>query len=150
MAGTFTSLHYHIVFSTKSRKPFISEAVRPQLYEYVGGTIRQQKGALYEIGGTADHVHLLLRGRPDGSVSNLVRDIKSGSSGWIHKTFPEMASFRWQDGFGAFSVSPSQSDKVKAYILNQEEHHCKHDFKVEFGALLKAHGVDFNPDLIWR
>ena len=116
MGGTFTNLQYHIVFSTKNRRPFISDTVRPRLYDYIGGTIRRQEAVLYEIGGTADHVHLLLRWRPDGSISDLVRDIKSASSGWMHKTIPGMSAFYWQDGFGAFTVSHSQSDKLKAYM----------------------------------
>ncbi len=149
MGGTFTNLQYHVVFSTKSRRPFISDELRPRLYDYIGGTIRKQGGVLYEIGGTADHVHLVLRWRPDGSVSDLVRDIKSASSGWVHKNIGGMSDFRWQDGFGAFTVSHSQSDKVKAYVRNQERHHRKADFKEEFRALLKAHGVDFDEERIW-
>ena len=149
MGGTFTHLQYHIVFSTKSRRPVISSALCPRLYDYIGGTIRKQRDVLHEIGGTADHVHLLVRWRPDGSVSDLVRDIKSASSGWMHKAIPGTSDFHWQDGFGAFSVSHSQSDKLKAYILNQERHHREADFKGEFRALLKAHGVDFDEDYIW-
>ena len=149
MGGTFTNLQYHIVFSTKGRRQFISPALRPRLYDYIGGTIRKQRGVLYEIGGTRDHVHLLLRWRPDASVSDLVRDIKSASSGWIHKDIPGMSGFRWQDGFGAFSVSHSQSGKLRAYILDQERHHRETDFKGEFRALLKAHEVEFDEDYIW-
>lgn len=98
----------------------------------------------------ADHVHLLLRWRPDASVSDLLRIIKSGSSGWMHKSVDGMSDFRWQDGFGAFSVSLSQSDKLRGYIANQECHHRETDFKDEFRALLKAHGIDFDEEYIWR
>ncbi len=149
MGGTFTNLQYHLVFSTKGRRPFISDALRPRLYDYLGGTIRNLRGVVYEIGGADDHVHLLVRWRPDGSVSDLVRDIKSASSGWIHQEIRGMADFRWQDGFGAFTVSHSQSGKVKAYILNQESHHRKTDFKAEFRTLLRAHGVEFDEEYIW-
>ena len=102
LGGTFTNLQYHIVFSTKNRRQFISPALRPRLYDYIGGTIRKQRGVLYEIGGTRDHVHLLLRWRPDASVSDLVRDIKSALSGWRHKAIPAMSGFHWQDVFPPF------------------------------------------------
>ena len=150
MAGTFTNLQYHIVFSTKNRKPWISEELRPRIYEYMGGTIRAKRGILYEIEGTPDHVHLLIRWRPDDSVSDLVRDIKNASSGWVHDNFPELESFRWQEGFGAFTVSHSQADKVKAYIIGQEEHHREKCFKNEYIALLKAHQVDYDERYVWK
>ena len=116
----------------------------------MGGTIRAQRGILYEIGGTPDHIHLLIRWRPDASVSDLVRDIKSTSSGWVHENFPDMQSFQWQDGFGAFTVSHSQGGKVKAYINGQEEHHREKTFKYEYIALLNAHQVDYDEDYIWK
>jgi len=149
MGGTFTNLQYHIVFSAKSCRPFISDSLRPSLYDYIGGTIRQQRGVLYEIGGAPDHVHIFLRWRPDASVSDLVRDIKSASSGWAHRSDPKMLEFAWQDGFGAFSVSHSQSSKVKSYIPRQESHHDTADFKGESRALLKAHEIEFDEDYIW-
>ena len=95
MAGTFTNLQYHIVFSTKNRKPWISEELRPRIYDYMGGTIREKRGVVYEIGGTPDHVHLLIRWRPNASVSDLVRDIKSASSGWVHDNYQDLQSFHW-------------------------------------------------------
>ena len=149
MGGTFSNLQYHIVFSTKGRRPFIADAFSPRLYEYIGGTIRKHEGVLYEIGGPADHVHLLLRWRPNGSVSDSVRDIKSASSGWIHKNFPDKSDFQWQDGFGAFSVSHSQSGRLTRYILNQERHHRQADFQAEFRALLQAHEIEFDEEYIW-
>jgi len=150
MAGTYTSLQYHIVLSTKGRRRYLTDEIRPRLYEYMGGTIRKQDGTLYAAGGTDDHVHLLVRWRPSGALSDLVRDIKSGSSGWLHRDFHDMALFRWQDGFGAFSVSHSQSEKVKRYIRDQALHHRETDFKGEFRALLKAHGIEFDEEQIWR
>ncbi len=87
---------------------------------YLGGVIRGEKGVLYEIGGMANHVHLLIRWRPDETISDLVRTIKRNTTIWIHDAFPELSDFYWQEGYGAFTVSYSQVDKVKVYIQNQE------------------------------
>lgn len=102
------------------------------------------------MGGTCDHVHLLIRWRPDGSVSDLVRDMKSASSGWVHQNFDGLSAFHWQDGFGAFTVSHSQGEKVKAYIRGQENHHREKGFKREYITLLKAHNVDYDERYIWK
>ena len=150
MAGTFTNITLHVVFSTKSRKPFITDEIRPRLYDYMGGIVRSEGGVLYEIGGMPNHVHLLLRWRPDKSVSDLLRALKSMSSGWVHKTFHRMRAFKWQDGYGTFSVSQSKAAAAKKYIIGQAEHHRIRDFKSEFLSLLEAHGVEYNEELIWR
>jgi len=150
MAGTFTNLQYHLVFSTKAWRPSISDAIRPRLYEYMGGIVRTAKGIVYEIGGMADHVHLLIRWRADKSVSDLLRDLKSNSSRWVHETFPNKKTFAWQDGYGAFTVSQSRSADVKAYIADQPRRHRKFDFKAEFIGLLQAHGVEYDERYIWK
>ena len=149
MAGTYTNLIYHLVFSTKRRVPWLSPAVRDRIHQYMGGHIRDEGGVLYEIGGMPDHVHLLARLRPVESISDYLRDIKSHVSGWIHETFPEMREFGWQDGYGAFSVSYSQMNRVKAYIQNQEKHHQRFDFKIEFIRFLKANGIEYDEQHIW-
>jgi REP element-mobilizing transposase RayT len=150
MAGTFTNIVYHIVFSTKNRQPFLTPEISTRVYSYLAGAIRGEKGVLYEIGGMADHVHLLIRWRPDETISNLVGMIKRNTTIWIHDTFPELSDFYWQEGYGAFTVSSSQVDKAKVYIQNQEEHHRTTDFKMEFVALLKAHHVEYDPETIWK
>jgi len=144
MGGTFTNIQLHLVFSTKHREPLIVPDLLPRLYSYMGGIIRNEKSALYEIGGMPDHVHLLVRAHPDKSVSDFLRDLKSCSSGWIHDTFPELKRFHWQDGYGAFSVSQSQSARVKKYIRSQEDHHRERGFKPEFIGLLKRHEVEYD------
>ncbi|MBM3996429.1 MAG: transposase, partial [Planctomycetes bacterium] len=107
------------------------------------------KGVLYDIGGVEDHVHLYLRWRPDGSVSDLMRTVKARSSKWVHDTFVNLAAFAWQEGYGVFTVSKSQEDAVKKYIAGQAEHHRKEDFKSEFLRILRAHGVDFNEKYVF-
>lgn len=144
MAGTYSQLLYHIVFSTKERTPWIHAALAERLYPYIGGIIRAERGILYDIGGIDDHVHLYIRWRPDASISDLMRTVKSRSSKWVHQEFPSLQGFAWQEGYSAFSVSKSQEPAVKQYIAGQAEHHKKEDFKSEILRILRAHGVDFD------
>src|SRR4029079_571058 len=96
------------VFSTKRREPWIGAGLAERLYAYIGGIIQGEKGALYDIGGVEDHVHLYVRWRPDATISDLMRAVKAGSSKWVHDTFPGLGAFAWQEGYGAFTVSKSQ------------------------------------------
>ena len=98
MPGTYSQLLLHIVFSTKGRTPWITAEVAERLYPYIGGIIRAEKGVLYDIGGVEDHIHLYLRWRPDGSVSDLMRTVKSRSSKWIHDEFPKLSTFALAGG----------------------------------------------------
>ena len=142
MAGTFSQMLFHIVFSTKERRPLITDELRDRLYAYIGGIVRAEDGALYAIGGVEDHVHLLVRWRPDASVSDLMRTIKSRSTKWV-KAELKLAGFGWQEGYSVFSVSKSQEEVVKGYIARQAEHHRVVGFKEELMRLLEAHGVEF-------
>jgi len=142
MPGTHSQLLLHIVFSTKGRAPWITADVAERLYAYIGGIVRAEKGVLYDIGGVEDHVHLYLRWRPDGSVSDLMRTVKARSSKWVHDTFPKLAAFAWQEGYSVFSVSKSQEEPVKKYIAGQHEHHKKENFNSELLRFLRAHGVE--------
>jgi REP element-mobilizing transposase RayT len=119
------------------------------LHPYIGGIVRAEKGAIYGIGGVEDHVHLYFRWRPDGSVSDLMRTVKSRSSKWVHDTFPHLAAFGWQEGYSVFSVSKSQEEAVKSYIARQAEHHRKEDFRSELLRMLRAHGVDFDERYVF-
>ena len=151
MPHSYTNLLYHLVFSTKDRRPLIDETLRPRLYEYLGGTIRGMGGVALEIGGIADHVHLLVKLRQDRAVSNILRDLKANSSGWVNEHGLGKASpFAWQIGYGAFTVSESQVEKVRQYIRNQEIHHRKTTFEEEFIALLQAHGIAYDPEHLWE
>ncbi len=144
MGQSYTNLLYHIVFSTKDRKPLITTDVQGRLYEYIGGIVRGLGGISLGINGMDDHVHLLTKLRPDKAVSDVLRDLKANSSGWMHDVFPELKDFSWQRGYGAFTVSASQVEKVREYIAKQEEHHRKQDFRDEFIGLLRKNGVEFN------
>ena len=149
MPGTYSQLLLHIVTSTKGRSPWISTEVAVRLYPYIGGIIRAEKGVLYEIGGVEDHVHMYLRWRPDGTVSDLMRKVKSGSSKWMHQTFPELAAFAWQEGYSAFSVSKSQEEALKRYIKGQAEHHKTEDFKSELLRILRADSVEYDEKYVF-
>jgi REP element-mobilizing transposase RayT len=149
MPGTYSQILLHVVFSTKGRAAFIKPELQPRLYDYIGGIVRAQKGALYAIGGIPDHVHLLLRWRTDGTIADLMRTVKARSSLWVHQTFPTLAAFGWQEGYAAFSISKSAEAGVKAYIENQVQRHKKRDFQEELVALLRAHGVSFDPRYVF-
>jgi putative transposase len=120
MAGTYTNLLYHVVFSTKERRQFITPAIEADLYGYIGGIVRNQKGILLEINGATDHIHLLAKFKPNLAVSDIIRDIKANSSKWLNEEKSRFHKFGWQDGFAAFTVSESQVDRIGGYIRNQK------------------------------
>jgi len=144
MPGTYSNIKFHLIFSTKHREPFLTKDCRARVHEYLGGAIRGEGGHVIEINGVADHVHILFGWRTDESIANLLRRLKSGSSGWIHDTFPHLKHFYWQEGYSIFSVSESQVAVVRKYIQNQEEHHRTKTFKEELLSLLRKHGVEFD------
>lgn len=149
MPGTYTQILLHIVFSTKRRTPWIDASVAQRLYPYIGGIIRGERGALYDIGGIEDHLHLYLRWRADYSLSDLMRTVKGQSSKWMHETIPDLKGFAWQEGYSAFSVSKSQEPAVKAYIAGRREHHKKEDFKGELLRMLRLHDIEFDERYVF-
>jgi REP element-mobilizing transposase RayT len=148
MPATHLSLHFHIVFSTKDRHPFIADEWQNRLHEYLGGLIRAADGIPEAIGGTADHVHLLVGLRATHAPALFVQDIKQTSSRWVHETIG-MKNFAWQPGYGAFTVSTSNCDAVKEYIANQAEHHRTKTFQEEYVAFLEKHRVEFDGKYLW-
>jgi putative transposase len=150
MPQSYTQLLYHVVFSTKERQPWLSADVRARLYPYLGGAIRDEEGIPLCIGGIDDHVHVLARLRQDKAVSAVIGAIKANSSGWVHREFLELSSFAWQAGYGAFTVSKSQEDRVTQYIEGQEEHHRVKPFQDEFVALLDAHEIEYDLRYLWE
>src|SRR5262249_7771185 len=123
VSHSHTNLLYHIVFSTQERQPWLDAETSARLYAYLGGAIRSEGGTSLSINGCTDHIHILAKLRQDKAVSEVLRGIKANSSGWIHRTFRPLRAFAWQKGYGAFSVSQSQVDKVKRYIAGQQRHH---------------------------
>jgi len=145
MAGTFSRLLYHVVFSTKSRARLIDPTLRAQLYPYMEGIIRHQGGWLLSLGGMPDHVHILLRLKPDHAIAGMVKHVKGGSSKWVHDQKGLCPEFAWQTGYAAFSVSESKEGTVRSYIGRQEAHHKKKSFEDELIALLRKHNIEFDP-----
>jgi REP element-mobilizing transposase RayT len=146
----YVSAYFHCVFSTKERRPLITPDLRGRLWPFLGGIARQNKMTALEIGGVADHVHILLSLPATIPISKAMQLIKGGSSKWIHETFPDQWQFAWQEEYGAFSVSVSQLDKIIAYIRRQPEHHRKLTFQEEFLMLLKKHGVEYDERYLWK
>ena len=149
MATSLVKVLIHLVWSTKERVPFIDAALQAELYPYMSAIIRHQGGIPLALGGMPDHVHILFRLKADTRLSDLLRDLKAGSSKWVHEKKDPMPEFKWQTGYAAFSVSPSNEAKVKAYILNQEAHHRKKSFQEELIELLDKHGVEYDPKYIF-
>ena len=141
MGSTFFSLHYHFVFSTKDRRPLIRADWRPRVHSYLGGIIRGMNGVAEIVGGVDDHVHLLASLRPVHRIADVLRDLKKDSTTWVKENFEPR--FSWQEGYAAFTVSPSATDSVREYIANQEAHNRKHSFVDELKELLKRAGVEY-------
>lgn len=148
MPSTHTSLHYHIVFSTKDRFPLIDESWKDDLHAYLGGIIGTLGGVPVTVGGMPDHVHLLVGLRPVHQLSNVLENVKKSSSSWVHDNL-QVRKFSWQPGYGTFTVSPSNVPGVRRYILNQALHHRKKSFQEEYLEFLKIGGVEFDERYLW-
>jgi REP element-mobilizing transposase RayT len=143
MPSTHQCLNIHLVFGTRNREPMISADWMEKLHAYLGGTVRGLGGVALEIGGIADHVHILMGIKATHCLSDMVREIKSESSRWVHG-LEGGKDFAWQEGYGAFTVSPSHCDAVRTYIQNQAEHHRVRTFRDEYLDFLKRAGVEFD------
>jgi len=148
MPSTHLSLHYHIVYSTKERQPFIHPEWRDRLHAYLGGIVRDLGGVPEGAGGTADHVHLLIGLKATHRLCDVLRDIKHASSRWVHENI-NLREFAWQDGYGAYTVSGNRCDSVKQYILNQAAHHGTRTFQDEYIEFLRQAGVEFDERYLW-
>lgn len=143
MAHTYANNFIHCVFSTKDRRSLIPSDRAAELYAYLGGIARGEGLSLIAAGGTANHVHLLFVLPASFSLAQAVQKLKGSSSRWMGH------GFSWQEGYGAFSVSPSQVPVVKRYIQNQEEHHRKRNFEEEFVALLRNCGIAYDERYVF-
>ena len=148
MPDSYTNLLYHIVFSTKERRPLITPEYEVRLYDYIGGTIRKVGGISLELNGTSDHIHLLAKLRPDCALSGVLRDLKANATGWMHDVFPSLRNFSWQGGYGAFTVSQSNIAAVRRYIARQKEHHRNISFRDEFIQFLRENEIAYDERFI--
>ena len=149
MAQAFTNLLTHLIFSTKDRAPLIDTELRQDLFEYMGGIIRELNSKALTINGAADHVHLLVSLSPTLAIADALRTLKANSSRWVHERRTGHLKFGWQAGYGAFSVSQSNAAGVIKYIAGQEEHHRKVTFQQEFVALLEKHKIPYDERYVW-
>ena len=148
MSSTHSNLYVHIVFSTRMREPWLRSEWREPVHAYLGGILKSLDTIPLSIGGVTDHVHILMRLRPTHRLSEIVRQVKRGSSSWIHDHFRRSA-FAWQKGYGAFSVSHRDVSMIRRYIERQEEHHRNKTFQDEYREFLAEQEVDFDERFLW-
>ena len=139
----------HIVFSTKNRAPLILPPVEAELHNYLGGICNKLDCSVIKIGGFNDHVHILCLLSKKVTLMKLIEEMKSHSSKWIKTKGVGYENFYWQDGYGAFSINPSQVDTVVDYIANQQEQHSKRTFQDEFRAFLRKYNVEYDEKYVW-
>jgi REP element-mobilizing transposase RayT len=150
MANTYTQLYIQIVFVVKGRENLISKNNREELHKYIAGIILNRGHKLLSVFCMPDHTHLLIGLKPSQSLSDLVRDVKAGSSAFITEKKWVLGKFSWQEGYGAFSYSRNQIDTVIKYIQQQEEHHCKKTFREEYLEFLNEFEIDYNEDYLFE
>jgi REP element-mobilizing transposase RayT len=149
MANTYTSLIYHVVFSTENREKWIKPSMEERVRAYLGGIAREHDMVAQQIGGIEDHVHLVLGMRASMGVSKAVQLLKGVSSKWVSEAFPALRGFAWQDGYGAFTVSKSQLATAIEYVARQREHHRARTFQEECRAMLALHEIEFDERYVW-
>ncbi len=150
MANTYTQIYVQAVFAVAERQCLIAKEFREDLYKYITGIIRNEGQKLISIGGVPDHVHLLIGLQPDMALSDLVKEVKSGSSNFVNHQGWIRGRFSWQEGFGGFSYSRSQIAAVARYIENQETHHAKRSFKHEYLTLLRKFDIAFDDRYVFK
>ena len=149
MPQSLTSLFAHLVFSTKDRVAWLDDEVRARVHAYLATTIRQLDSPWVVVGGVADHVHILFDIGRTLAPARFVEQVKRESSKFIKTLGPRYGKFRWQRGYGMFSVCPKDREKAEHYVRNQEEHHRRRTFQEEFRAMLTHYGIDFDEQYVW-
>jgi putative transposase len=150
MPNTYSQIYIQIVFAVSGRKNLITKQHREELHKYISGIVQKREQKMLSVFCMPDHAHLLVGMVPSISISDLVRDIKAGSSNFINDQEWVQCKFNWQEGFGAFSYSKSHIDNVVKYILNQEEHHKKKTFREEYINFLKKFEIDYNEKYLFE
>lgn len=150
MSNTFSQIHIHVVFSVQNRLSLISKQWEQRLYKYISGIIQNQGHKLIAINGMPDHIHILFGMRPNQSISELLRTIKSDSSRWINENKFVAGKFSWQEGYGAFSYARSEISNVAKYIENQELHHTQKTFIEEYITMLEEFEIEFDSKYIFK
>ena len=149
MANTYTQIYIQVVFAVQGRQCLIQPDHKEEIYKYITGIVTNQGQKMLQINGVADHIHLLIGVKPSIALSDLVRDIKAGSSKFINENRWIKGRFNWQEGFGAFSYGHSQLYKVIKYIRDQETHNQQNSFKNEYLALLRKFDIAFEDKYVF-
>lgn len=150
MANTYSQIYIQIVFAVRGRENLIAKENREELHKFITGIVSNREQKLLAIFAMPDHVHILIGIKPNITISDLVRDIKSGSSKFINDSKWINGKFNWQEGYGAFSYSKSQLDNVIKYILNQESHHKKQTFKEEYISFLEKFEIEYDEIYLFQ
>ena len=150
MANTYTQIYIHIVFAVEGRQSLIQPTHNEELQKYIVGIVSGQNQKLIAINNMPDHVHMLVGLKADVALSDLVRDVKAGSSGFINRKKWTNGRFGWQEGFGAFSYSRSQLDTVVRYIQDQQKHHARKSFREEYVELLRKFDVEYDERYVFK
>ena len=150
MPGTYSQIYIQTIFAVKGRESLIGKDGDERLYKYITGIVQKKEQKMLAINGMPDHIHFLIGMRPSCCLSDLVREIKKSSNDFIKKNNLSKFRFTWQEGFGAFSYSHSQLDKVITYIMNQKEHHRKKSFKEEYTGFLKNFNVQYDEKFLFE
>ncbi|MHB9026444.1 MAG: IS200/IS605 family transposase [Armatimonadota bacterium] len=149
MSQSLSRVVVHLIFSTKLRKPVLTEEIREELIAYLIGILRNQGCQPIMTNAEREHVHSLFLLSKNHALADIVEEVKKGSSKWLKTKGAFFYDFHWQGGYGAFSVGEDQIEEVKRYIANQQEHHTQVSFQDELRALLKKHGIPFDERYIW-
>jgi len=150
MSHSFAKVHLHIIFSTKNRKPYITEKIQSRLYQYIKTICLNLSCPIHKIGGIEDHVHILLEQSRTIPAAKIIETIKSNSSRWVKQEFPDYTEFSWQSGYAVFSVDRLTYEPVKNYIANQSEHHKKRSFKDELILILNKYNIKYDEQILWN
>ncbi len=149
MPQSLAQILVHLVFSTKNREASLGDDIRDELHAYIGGIVENQKGTLLKAGSVADHIHLLITHPRTCAPSELVQEIKTGSSKWLKTKAARYADFHWQSGYGIFSISPSHRLALERYIAGQAEHHRVVTFQEEYRRFLEKYSIQFDERYVW-
>lgn len=149
MPQSLSSVLIHLVFSTKNREPWIRASVEGELHAYLGGILRDINCPSLTIGGTVDHVHILFALSRTWAISDVVEEVKTGSSKWIKTINPMFQNFHWQAGYGAFSIGQSGVENLTRYIARQHEHHYRQAYQDEFRGLLARYEIPYDERYVW-
>lgn len=150
MPNTYTRIYIHIVFAVKGRQNLVHEIYREELQKYITGIVSNRGQKMLAVYCNPDHAHIFIGFKPTMNISDLVRDIKAGSSKFINDNNWIVGKFNWQEGFGGFSHSHSQVDRVVKYVNNQVEHHRKKTFKEEYLEMLKEYEVEYDEQYLFE